>query len=565
MRALRNPSAPLLLFAGAALACWVLLLVLGSRLTFISDDWAFLIFRRGFGAHQVFDPHNEHIAVIPVLTYKAVLGAFGMTSQQPFRAVSIPVFLTSVVLLFVWLRRRVGDWLALAGVLPILFLGSSGEILLWPFPQLGFCGPMAAGLGAFLALERRDRKGDLTACGLLALSVLWGSLGLAFVAGALVHVAWDRARWRRRAFVVAVPLGVYAVWWLGWGHQAESHLSLHNLALSPLYVFNGLASGVASLLALPQIDLSATTSLDLGAPLLVLLAAVAVVRVRRLGHVSRWLAVVTGTTLAFWFPAALIASDERHPTDPRYQYAAAIFTLLIAAELARGVRLGRRAMVVAFAIAGFATLGNLAFLRDAYWAERSLGQRSRGGLAGLEIGRGVIHPKFGLIAENSGVASLGLVSAAYYYAAIDDYGSPAYSPATLRSAPEAARVVADTVLWRGLPATILSGETTPAGHPPELIGGGSSDRRGSCLTVRPSGGGPIELLLPAGGISLRLSPGEAATMLVRRYADQPKPVGDIPAGGGALVMSIPADRSAVPWRLTLEADGAKSICGIGAG
>jgi hypothetical protein len=564
MRALRNPSAPLILFAGAALACWVLLLVLGSRLTFLSDDWAFLIFRRGFGAHQVFDPHNEHIAVIPVLVYKAVLGVFGMTSQQPLRAVSIPVFLTSVVLLFVWLRRRVGDWLALAGALPILFLGTSGEVLLWPFPQLGFCGPMAAGLGAFLALERRDRTGDQAACGLLTLAVLWGSLGLAFVAGALVHVAWDRARWRR-AFVVAVPLGVYAVWWLGWGHQAESHFSLHNLALSPLYVFNGLASGVASLLALPEIDFSATTSLDPGAPLLVLLAALAVVRVRRLGHVSRWLAVVTGTALAFWLPAALIASGDRHPTDPRYQYAAAIFTLLIAAELARGVRLGRQAMAVAFAIAGFATLGNLVFLRDAYWAERSVGQRSRGGLAGLEIGRGVIQPKFGLIAEVSGVTSLGLVSARYYYAAIDDYGSPAYSRAMLRSAPEKARVVADTVLWRGLPAMVLSGETTPTGPPPELIGGGSSDRRGSCLTVRPSGAGPIELSLPPGGVSLTLSPAEAATMQVRRYADQPKPVGDMPTGGGALLVVIPTDRSAVPWRLTVEAVDVKSVCGIGPG
>ncbi len=474
-----------------------MLLVLGSHLTFLTDDWAFLLLRRGFGAHQILDPHNEHIAVVPVLIYKAVLGVFGMTSQQPFRVFSVPVFMTSVVLLFVWLRRRVGDWLALACTLPILFLGSSGEVLLWPFPQLGFCGPMAAGLGAFLALERSDRKGDNAACALLTLAVLWGSLGLSFIAGAAVHVAWDGAR-RRRAFVVAVPLGVYAAWWLGWGHEAESHVSLHNLALGPLYVFNGLASGIASLLALPELDLSVIGPVDPGAPVLVLLVAFAVLRVRRLGHVSRWLAVVAVTTLAFWIPAALIATDARHPSDPRYQYAAAIFTLLIAAELARGVRLGRRAIAAAFAIAGLATLGNLYFLREAYDFERSVGHRIRGGLAGLEIGRGSIDPQFGLIGENSGVTDLRLVSAGSYFSTIDEYGSPAYPPATLSSASEGARVAADRVLWRGLPAAIIYGETAPKGPAPKLISGGTSMLRGSCLTVRPSGAGPIVLALPPG-------------------------------------------------------------------
>ena len=460
-RALRHPSTPLLLLAGAALACWVLLLALGSRLTFLTDDWAFLIFRRGFGADQVLDPHNEHIAVIPVLIYKAVLGTFGMTSQQPFRVVSTPVFLTSVVLLFVWLRRRVGDWLALAGVLPILFLGSSGEVVLWPFPQIGFCGPMAAGIGAFLALERSDRRGDIAACALLALAVLWGSLGLAFIAGALVHVAWDRARWQR-AFVVAVPLGLYALWWLGWGHQAESHLSLHNLLVSPLYVFDGLASGVASLLALPEIDFSATSSLDPGAPLLVLLAALAVLRVRRLGHVSRWLAVVSATTLAFWFPAALIASEARHATDPRYQYMAAIFTLMIAAELVRGVRVGRRAMAVVFAVARLRDAGQPRVpapgLPDRALAGHPLPGRSGG--TGDRAGGDQSEVRADR-RELGGRQTCGSSPPATTSRRSTTTAPRPTRRRRLASAPEEARVTADTVLWRGLPGTIVSGSASP--------------------------------------------------------------------------------------------------------
>ena len=44
-----------------------------------------------------------------------------------------------MALLFVYVRRRVGEWLALAGVLPILFLGPAWDDLLFPF-QISFFG-----------------------------------------------------------------------------------------------------------------------------------------------------------------------------------------------------------------------------------------------------------------------------------------------------------------------------------------------------------------------------------------------------------------------------------------
>ena len=428
--------------------------MLGSQLSFLNDDWDFLLFRRGFGAEQILEPHNPHIVVVPVLLYKGILAVFGMDSQQPFRVVSIPIFITSVALLFIWLRRRVGEWLALAGVLPILFLGSAGEILLWPFPQIGFCGPMAAGLGAFLALDRNDRRGDRLACALLTLSILFGSLGTAFVAGAVVHLAWDRERWRR-AYVALIPICVYVVWWLGWGHKAATDASLHNLLRSPIYVVQGFGSGVSSLLGLPKIDFSATSSLDPGLPLLALLLAVAALRLRQIGHVSRWLGVVTVTALGFWLPAAVNASEQRDPTEPRYQYMAAIFILMIAAELLRGVRIGRRAMVAVFAVAGVVTLSNIAFLYRAFEDERLLGEQSRGALAALEISRGTVDPEFVLSASNAGVAYLRLVSAGPYFSAIDEFGSPAYPRSELGGAPEPARAVADTVIWNALGGRVL--------------------------------------------------------------------------------------------------------------
>ena len=79
------------------------------------------------------DPYNDHIILAPLSIYKALLAAFGMSSALPFQIVSILVFLLSVVLLFIYLRSRVGDWLALLGVILILFLGAGWNTLLWPF------------------------------------------------------------------------------------------------------------------------------------------------------------------------------------------------------------------------------------------------------------------------------------------------------------------------------------------------------------------------------------------------------------------------------------------------
>ncbi len=564
MRDLRNPNAPLLLFAVAAAASGALILALGSELSFLSDDWAFFLYRRGFGADQILDPHNVHIVVIPVLIYKAVLAIFGLGSQQPFRVVSAPIFVISVILLFAWLRRRVGDWLALAGALPVLFLGSAGEILLWPFPQIGFCGPMATGLGAFLALDRSSRRGDLIACGLLTVSVLVGSLGMVFVLGAAVHVAWDRRR-GQRAYIAAIPFGIYAAWWVGWGHQGSSDASLHNLLKSPLYMVEGFGSGVSSLLGLPELDFSSSTSLDPGLPLLLLLVVIAAIRIYRLGHLSRWLAAVTAAGLGFWLSAALNASEQRGPTEPRYQYMAAIFILLIAAELLRGVRVGRRALVAVLAVALVATAGNLVFLRRAFDAERQISEQSRGALAGLQISRASVYPEFWLGGENSGVDDLRLVYARPYFAAIAEYGSPAYPQSELPEAPEPAREAADRVLWNALPGAVASRTSRPAGPPPRLTGQGRvMNALGSCLAAAPGAARRSTLALPPGGALLRLAPGETAELGLRRYAERPFPIGRVTGATPTIVM-IPADRSTVPWRLELLTSSDFRICGIGAG
>ena len=102
----------------AAAVSGVVLVVLNSNLTFFIDDWEVLLHRRGLSPDVFLEPHAGHPSMGLVTLYKAIQVTFGMSSVTPYAVASTAVFLLSVVLLFVWMRARVGAWLALAGVAP---------------------------------------------------------------------------------------------------------------------------------------------------------------------------------------------------------------------------------------------------------------------------------------------------------------------------------------------------------------------------------------------------------------------------------------------------------------
>jgi hypothetical protein len=245
---------------------------------------------------------------------------------------------------------------------------------------------------------------------------------------------------------------------------------------------------------------------------------------------------------------------------------AAIFVLMIAAELLRGVRVGRKTMLAVFAVAGFAILSNLYFLRGAFDDERLLGEQSRGGLAGLDISRGTVDSAFILTRKHAGVGDLRLISAGPYFAARDEYGSPAYRLSGLAEAPEPARAVADTVTWNALGARVLAdpGTPRPGRAPPRALEGHNAltRRQGSCLLITPAGEGIAVLALPPGGIELQPSPGPAPRLRVRRYAEGWRPLGAAPGDGGPVLVRIPPDRSPAPWKLELRASTPVVACGV---
>jgi hypothetical protein len=541
-----------LLFGGAALVSAALLLALGSRLTFLLDDWEFLLYRPGFSAHSILEPHGEHISIAPILIYKALLATVGMGSSAPYLAVSVALFVATVALLFVYLRRRVDPWVALLACIVVLFLGPAFDDLIWAF-QMGFLGSLACGLGAVLLLERGDRRGDLLACALLSVGMTFSSLGLPFIAAACVDIG-IRPGGLRRIYVAAVPALLYAGWWLGWGHHAHSALSFRNAAESPSFVMDAAAAVFASLFAQAHLGQDpAAAGLGWGRPLLLVALALGGWRLLRLRRVPPGVWIPLALVATFWVLAALNVEPGRGPAVSRYQLPGAIFVLMIAAELLRGVRVPRPGIVAAYAAGVLIVAGNVALLHDAYVAYRNTSDLIKADLGAVEIARGSLTTPIVLDRDISDTDYVDVQSSLYLSAA-DSYGSPADSPAEIAAAPEPARVAADKVLGRALGIGLTP--TRSSQRP----------RHGTCTEL--GGGLPAAALrLPPGGVLVQASRRAAADVSLRRFATASFPVvaGSL-AAGQAGVLHIPSDGAAQPWELELSSRAPATVCGgIGAG
>jgi hypothetical protein len=545
---IRGAGPGTLLFAAAlALSCALMLDWL-SQLTFWRDEWAFILDRRGSGIDVYFDPFVEQLLAVPVAIYKLLIAGFGIESPLPFQLVHLAVFLATMAVLFVYLRRRVGEWLALAAVLPILVLGPSWDDLLFPF-QVSLIGALGCGVGALLALDREDRRGDVAAAVLLLIGLFCQHVAIPFVVAATIDIAFTRERYRR-AFVIVVPTAIWLLWYLGWGREAQNFVSFHNFSTEIGYVADGLASSLSSLLglAVPRDEMT-LSPVDWGRPLLLIALGFAVWRVAKvgIGAMPRRFWAVVAAQLAFWSLTGLNAAFFGQATSGRYQLVGAVLWVMIAAELLRGVTIRRPAMIIVLSVAVLAALANFSLLRKTADGLAGIAEQERGGLAALELTRGEVADDFVLTEDNSGVDYLGIVDAASYFSAIDAYGSPAYTPAELATAPELARAAADKVF-----AAALELQPLPA----------DLDAIGPCSVIV-IGAEPAVVPIPPTGAALLGGVGKQRIGL-RRYATQTFPVnvGTL-RPTDAVALAIPEDGAAQPWQLGLTGRGRAKVCDLG--
>jgi hypothetical protein len=545
-------NAAVLLLSLALIGSSALLLSFNSGLAPFQDSWELLMNRRGLTVEAFLQPHNEHIVVIPVAITQLLLHLFGMGSATPESVVLTASLATAAALVFVYARRRVGSWLALMAAVLLLFLGPGWQDLLWSF-QVGLVGSLLFGVAMLLALDGDGRRSDLAACVFLAIAVGFSSLGVAFAAGAAVDVLLRRReRGLERAYVVAVPLLLYGGWYLGWGNEAESHLSLHNVLVSPLFVFDGLSASVDSLLGLGTIADEAVARSRWGPVFLLALVSLLVYRQRRGPGVPAGIWPVAATAATFWFLAAFNYIPGREAYSSRYLYPGAAFVLLLGANLMAGIRPGRRLLLAAAAVTLVVASFNAVPLREGRDFLRDQTVLTRSGLAALEISSRTVAPSFALTPEVAGTSFLTEIEAAEYLAAVREFGSPAYTAAELAGAPETARAGADVVLANALPVTI---ETDAAGSQVAW-------RRRRCTVVGgAAGAGAPPLSLSSGMVEIELARRGPATIRLRRFARRTYPlVTDGLAGGSTTLLRIPRDRSARPWRLRVEAAQPATVC-----
>jgi hypothetical protein len=473
---------------------------------------------------------------------------------------------TTAVLVFVYIRRRVGEWPALIAAVIVLFLGPAWEVLLWPF-EISLLGSVMAGVATLVVLDRNDRAGDIAACALLVASVGFSSLGVPFALAAVADVLVRfRDRGIARIYVAAIPLLLYAPWYVTYGQDtpAGSHpATLDDPLAVPHFAAEGVAGSLASLLGLRTLAGGIRNAvhhrtlflLALGA-LVAICIAVALLERRNRGTIRRQLQrsaaagiwPVLTTTVAFWVLAGLNSTGLRQPLESRYMYVGAILILLLAANLLVGVRIGRRALIAAAVATAAIVALNLVPLFEGgdYLDEQTV--YARADLGAVEIARNTVAPAFGFDPSFSGTISLINVKAGPYLTLVEKHGSPAYTPAELAKAPEFGRRQADVVLAQALPLTT---ETVPG---PVR---GRAGRR--CRRVAGGPGAP-ELTLKPGATTVELPPGRAGGLFLRRFAHSyPLAVRGVPAPSTTTV-EIPADESSRPWRLRLDTGRPARVC-----
>jgi hypothetical protein len=534
MTAGRARAALALICAASALT----LVLLGTRLTFFGDDWAFLLQRPGFSADALLEDHNGHLSVLPVLIYKLLVALFGLDAQLPFRLVLSAAFVALGIVVYALVSERAGRIPGLVAAALLLFLGPAWEDLLWSF-QMGFVGSLAAGLGALLALERDNPRRNTAACALLVLSLLLSDVGLALVVSAAVAVALRRRP--AQAWIPLVPLALFVVWFAAYGRDA-SGVSPSTLLDVPAYVIDAAGAGVASLTGFaPGGGFGATSSW--GRPVLAIALLGLGAWFLRGGRPQAPVLVFLAGALTFWVLAGANFTPERGPSASRYQLVNAAFLLLIAAELFGRVRLGRPASAAVLAIAVVVLGANLAALRSGFDFMRMHADNTRAALGALEIGRSSVPPGFRLIETVAQDRYLNNVTAGRYFEEAATHGTPAWSAKGIGAAGPGPRQVADGVLLSAYALRLGVGGGVPSGS--------------GCRRLRAPGFAPV----PAGGAIVANTGGAPVGIAIARFAPpfRSRRLGRLlPRESGRI--AIPRDAVGVPWRLIAGGRSTLQVC-----
>ncbi|HVY79103.1 MAG TPA: hypothetical protein VG898_11410 [Solirubrobacterales bacterium] len=553
----------------AIVASTLLLLYLVRGLTPLVDEWGYLYGYRSWSLETLLTPHNGHLMLLSLLLYKGMFALFGLESQVPYQLVNLAFSAAVATLLFSLIRSAIGDLLALAAAVLILFYGAGADVILPTFAYPNLFG-LATGLAVLLVLRRGDRKGDVAACLLLTISITAYSLGIVFAVGAVAALALrPRGERLRSWWVVAVPILVYAAWaiWATKFHQ--QHLYVHNLKIIGSAIADQASAVMAGLTGLyttpngPKPPENLIPIRTTWGPVLVGgLAVLAYWRLRRPPRLSNDAIVAIVVLVVYFFLVGISLNQFRNTFDTRFVYVGSVFMLLAVAELLAPYRPARGGLIAIGVVFVFSMCANIAELGDVAQSFRAQSSSIRAKLAAVALA-GPAAKESVTVEDPPGAANF---SVEQFHEFDADFGLPAYSRQELESSAPGARQIADEELVRVLgiaPEPVRSVAPSADAGPLEVgvrEGQPRARRRGKCALIVSRGGATTNALiqLESGGVAYRSSaPVETA---IGKFGDMASAL--LPKSTGANRILIRGPSSLAPWTLAMNVSAPTLVCPV---
>jgi hypothetical protein len=490
----------------------------GRGTSFFEDEWDWVQWRRDWNADAFLQPHVQHLVAVPVLVFKLLFATVGLDSYAPYRVAALLAHLVVCLLVFLIARRYVSPWLAVAATTLVLFLGAGWQDVLWAV-NLDRTIATACGLAIVLLIDRRGRGAEIAIAVLLTVSLASASVGIAVWVGVAAALVAKRPFIRRRLWILAVPAVLYGLWYLKYGVSPPHH----DFSSIPNYSADAAAAATGALVGL---------DIDWGRILVALLVIAVLRRLVVAERIAARTAMVLAVPLSFWALTAIARAYLNEPAASRYVYVGGAWVLVLAVVVLAPRVTSRRVAVLVAMVTALAVVANTGTFRAGGDERRADVTLELAKLGAVEVARDHVPPAF--VPEPRHAPTL---TAAGYFAAIDDLGSPAPSPTQLAAAPERERLAADT--------TLIAAEGITAAEPQ----GGGSGR--SCAV-----GTQVDLDVPSSGLVIS----GPASVSLRRFAAGFQP--PLKTTGLALVRP-PRDRYAGPWHARVAAVEPVNVCFAG--
>ena len=527
---------------------WAGVVYATSYRNFFYDEWDFVTAYRPSQSTSILLPHNEHWSTIPILIYKGLFAVFGLRNHVPYEAAAAAVHVACVFLIFLLIRRRSGELPAFAAALVLLFLGTGALNTVFAF-QVGWTLSIAFGLLAMLLIDAKPlalgRWRLAAISGLLLASLMSSGIGLGFLVAGSVQMVLDRTR-RHLLAAVAVPFVAYVAWFIAYGagfpgtpgapcHSCSTALGVDLGSIGPGYpvdvvrfVWLSLTASIGGLLGLSLVGLP----IWLVQAIWIATAGLLIWHWLSKGINSWEVALIAGMLIQlFLIGLTRVRFGLNAATESRYVYVGVIFLLPIVANALRDISWSTASQVALTVGFGVILLSNGALLVDQALSLQDLMQKQNTELRVVELFRGAADIALNRPLDDQIMPQL---TAANYYAAIDELGSPVPSSvsATLDELP-AATVdhELDTLFGQALQVTSVS-QTPSTGRCQTFdSSAGQIDLQipdGQSLTLRATRAGNVALALgylkPASSAALQLTQLDAGKAVSVRLPDTGRPI-----------------------------------------